>query len=336
MDLKKPGFEDSEGKPLTADNQKGKKDDSDNYEAISAEKIHEDMNNFICEVSSIVKISKTITRILLSHFEWDKDKLMEKYYDGDRDKLFAETHIVNPFGENKLEDPLNLTNECQVCFTVAKPSGMTKLSCGHLYCTPCLDDYLTTKITTEGVDSILCAADNCNILIEDDTVMNLLKENTVIAKYLRLILKSYVESNKLLRWCPASDCNHVIKVKSLETKLLKCQCNYTFCFCCGETYDDPTKCDYLLKLKKERQDREEAETLKWLQENTRNCPKCNAVIEKSGGCNKLTCRNVSCYYKFCWVCLEAWTPGHPCDRPDSSENAALEDESYFSSDTESL
>lgn len=45
----------------------------------------------------IPQIPATITRILLNHFKWDKEKLMERFYDGDQDKLFAEARVINPF-----------------------------------------------------------------------------------------------------------------------------------------------------------------------------------------------------------------------------------------------
>ena len=42
------------------------------------------------------QIPATTTRILLNHFKWDKEKLMERFYDGDQEKLFAEAHAINP------------------------------------------------------------------------------------------------------------------------------------------------------------------------------------------------------------------------------------------------
>ena len=41
----------------------------------------------------------TVTRMLLNHFRWDKEKLMERFYDGDQEKLFSEAHVVNPFAK---------------------------------------------------------------------------------------------------------------------------------------------------------------------------------------------------------------------------------------------
>jgi hypothetical protein len=43
------------------------------------------------------QIPATITRILLNHFKWDKEKLMERYYDSDQEQLFSEARVVSPF-----------------------------------------------------------------------------------------------------------------------------------------------------------------------------------------------------------------------------------------------
>lgn len=45
----------------------------------------------------------TTTRILLNHFRWDKEKLMERYYDGDQEALFKAAHVINPYIKPKRE-----------------------------------------------------------------------------------------------------------------------------------------------------------------------------------------------------------------------------------------
>ncbi len=43
---------------------------------------------------------------------------------------------------------------------------MTGLECGHLYCTSCWTEYLTTKIMDEGASqTIACPASQCDILV---------------------------------------------------------------------------------------------------------------------------------------------------------------------------
>lgn len=59
------------------------------------------------------------------------------------------------------------------------------------------------------------------------------------------------------------------------------------------------------------------------------CPKCNATIEKDGGCNHMVCKNQNCKADFCWVCLGPWEPHgsswYNCNRYDESEAKAARD-----------
>ena len=47
---------------------------------------------------------------------------------------------------------------------------------------------------------------------------------------------------------------------------------------------------------------EEAATDKWLEDMSKRCPHCKASIEKSDGCNKMSCWRCNTF--FCWLCLQ--------------------------------
>ena len=66
----------------------------------------------------------------------------------------------------------------------------------------------------------------------------------------------------------------------------------------------------------EKTENEEAD-LKWIKNNTKNCPKCKISIEKNQGCNKMTCRKSAggCGYIFCWICLKDWSLHNNCVCP---------------------
>lgn len=49
------------------------------------------------------------------------------------------------------------------------------------------------------------------------------------------------------------------------------------------------QCSLLMKWKKKCDD--DSETYNWIHANTKECPKCQATIEKDGGCNHIICRN---------------------------------------------
>ncbi len=41
----------------------------------------------IREVNQVIQLPPTTTRILLHHFRWDKEKLMERFYNGNQIKF---------------------------------------------------------------------------------------------------------------------------------------------------------------------------------------------------------------------------------------------------------
>lgn len=81
-------------------NQSGQEDF---YEVVTAARVVEEMNNCISEVDSVINLPKTTTRVLLNYFRWDKEKIIEKFYDEDQEKLFAKARVVNPFVVGKPE-----------------------------------------------------------------------------------------------------------------------------------------------------------------------------------------------------------------------------------------
>ncbi len=71
---------------------------------------------------------------------------------------------------------------------------MTGLECSHRFCTHCWTEYLTTKIMEEGLgQTISCAAHGCDILVDDATVMQLVKDSKVRLKYQQIITNSFVQ-----------------------------------------------------------------------------------------------------------------------------------------------
>lgn len=71
---------------------------------------------------------------------------------------------------------------------------MIALGCHHEYCKICWDQYLTTKITDDGeAESIRCPESKCNIVVDDDTIIALVKNENVLEKYKHLMVNSFVK-----------------------------------------------------------------------------------------------------------------------------------------------
>eukprot|EP00057_Strongylocentrotus_purpuratus_P031404 XP_784503.1 PREDICTED: E3 ubiquitin-protein ligase arih1 isoform X2 [Strongylocentrotus purpuratus] len=299
------------------------------YQVLTPDDIVQLMVDTIREVNNVVKIPATVTRILLNHFKWDKEKLMERLYGGDPDAVFTEAHVISPYRKNYAKQPkvntrssVAVTEYCEICFRTVLGSSMTGIECNHKFCADCWTEYLTTKIMEEGMgQTITCAAHGCDILVDDITVMKLVKESKVKLKYQHLITNSFVECNRLMRWCPAPDCPNAFKANHIEPHPVTCICAHTCCFVCGENWHDPVKCSWLKKWIKKCDD--DSETSNWIAANTKECPKCHVTIEKDGGCNHMVCRNQNCKADFSWVCLGPWEPHgsswYNCNRYDEDD-----------------
>ena len=58
------------------------------------------------------------------------------------------------------------------------------LECGHLYCTSCWTEYLTTKIMDEGASQMIECPGSCKIVVNDQTVMALITDPRLIFPFL--------------------------------------------------------------------------------------------------------------------------------------------------------
>ena len=93
---------------------------------------------------------------------------------------------------------------------------MTGLECGHLFCNQCWTEYLTTKIMDEGASQKIECPGACNIVVNDQTVMTLITDPRVKLKYQHLITNSFVQCNKLFKWCPSPGCSNAVKVEKVR------------------------------------------------------------------------------------------------------------------------
>lgn len=326
------------------------------YDILNANQIVENMVSSIREVNSVVQLNTTITRILLNHFQWDKERLYERLFDGNREALFKEARIVdislqqhpssinclnNTTAQQQSQTNNNNNNcickannistnsiklQCPICYT--DNNNLIGLGCGHAFCKSCWVMYLSTKIMEEGQSGrITCAAHDCNMLVDDQTVLPLVTDPKVKLRYQQLITNSYVECNKQMRWCPKPECGHAVKVVYPEFQPVICVCGTKFCFLCGDSWHEPVKCDLIRKWKKKCDD--DSETSHWIAANTKECPTCHVTIEKNGGCNHMICKNSDCKAEFCWVCLGGWqqhgTAWYSCNRFDETDAKAARD-----------
>ena len=62
-------------------------------QVLSTEDIVSHMVESIREVNTVTQIPTTTIRILLNHFKWDKEKLMERFYSDDQEEMFKAAQV---------------------------------------------------------------------------------------------------------------------------------------------------------------------------------------------------------------------------------------------------
>lgn len=266
----------------------------------------------------ILTLRKEDAAILLRHFRWDKERLLEAYMENPEPVLEAAGLGPNVVGPPRLETVPGFV--CDICFEDGDDLQTFAIKCGHRYCADCYRHYVIQKIREEAEAArIQCPSDGCTRIIDSRSLEILIPED-LKSRYRELLNRTYVEDREILKWCPAPGCENAlecaVKRKDLSriVPTVECICKNRFCFGCILPDHQPAPCELVkLWLKKCADD---SETANWISAHTKECPKCNSTIEKNGGCNHMTCRK--CRHEFCWMCMGLWsehgTSWYNCNR----------------------
>ncbi|KFY41404.1 hypothetical protein V494_03024 [Pseudogymnoascus sp. VKM F-4513 (FW-928)] len=288
------------------------------YKVYHPDDIQKQQDELIDEVNMILDLKKEDAAILLRHFRWNKERLIEDYMD--RSKKVLEEAGLGPSTEGPPTLQVIPGFMCDICCEDEAGLLTFAMKCGHRYCVDCYRHYLSQKIKEEGEAAhIQCPQDGCKRIM-DSKSMDLLVAADLNNRYHELLTRTYVEDKNALKWCPAPDCVNAVECKINKRDLDKvvptvaCDCGYRFCFGCILTDHQPAPCDLVKRWLKKCAD--DSETANWISANTKECPKCNSTIEKNGGCNHMTCRK--CKHEFCWMCMGLWsehgTSWYNCNR----------------------
>ncbi|KAL9651307.1 hypothetical protein ABK040_001259 [Willaertia magna] len=254
------------------------------------------------EVSTVCGVPVGACGILLRAYDWNKEKLWNDFFEN-KDKVIKKASInLNDF--KIYQGTPGQKYECSVCYDEYDGTNMLAMACKHHFCRGCWGQHLVASITN-GVSCLhaSCLKQGCSVMITEALVKELVPEE-YYKIYNKYLVRSFVDDNPRIKWCPAPDCGRAVFCPETTVEAVQCGgCGQKFCFKCGCEAHVPATCDELKAWKKKEQD--ESETAVWLTANTKDCPKCKRSIEKNGGCNHMTCSQ--CKYEFCWVCMDDWT-----------------------------
>lgn len=177
-----------------------------------------------------------------------------------------------------------------------------------------------------------------------------------LAKLDALTVKAKMEADPSVSYCPRAGCQApVVRLATDENsghweRFREClSCSFAFCAWCSRSWHGPTSCPVSFQSElirrylslppgspsrhemeqkfgrktletMVRKFEEEQQTQQWLSDYTTPCPTCGIAIEKSYGCNHMTCK--SCQTHYCYLCGKPIssqnpyqhfnTPGYEC------------------------
>ncbi|XP_058534848.1 E3 ubiquitin-protein ligase RNF217 [Ochotona princeps] len=194
---------------------------------------------------------------------------------------------------------------CRVCLE-EKPIKPLPC-CKKAVCEECLKVYLSSQVQLGQVE-IKCPITECFEFLEETTVVyNLTHEDSIKYKYF-LELGRIDSSTK-----PCPQCKHFTTFKKKghiptpsrsESKYkIQCPtCQFVWCFKCHAPWHEGVNCKEYKKGDKLL--RHWASEIEHGQRNAQKCPKCKIHIQRTEGCDHMTCSQ--CNTNFCYRCGERY------------------------------
>ena len=190
--------------------------------------------------------------------------------------------------------------ECTLCTDLVDPDTTgTRLQCGHTWHALCI----TELFERATVDETLFPPRCCQEIAFADV-------QHVLSPELRLkFTAKSIEFRTLHRvYCSLATCARFLGAQTTQPAAMRCQaCSTMTCSACKRSHPiEPG-----VTCKQSLEDMMMAEFAKaqgWMR-----CPKCSRVVERSSGCNLMTC---VCRHQFCYQCGVYYPPnGRTCKCP---------------------
>jgi hypothetical protein len=150
-------------------------------------------------------------------------------------------------------------------------------------------------------DDVRCPELDCAIILDYDAIKKILldaKNTNLFERYDRFYLEHQLERMSEFIWCAHGCGSGQLADHGVENNIINCaKCHKKTCFTHRTKWHEGLTCmNY-----DEQNDAGRRATEQWLAQKTKNCPNCQSSIEKTAGCDHMTCAR--CHFEFCWACL---------------------------------
>ena len=199
------------------------------------------------------------------------------------------------------------TADCAICWTEAENPIRTR--CGHAYCSDCFENFSRSEPLAGDNFCIQCTGDssNCKTVLALDELQDHLSSNTFDA-VLEASFAFYLRRRpEAFHYCPTADCGQTYRPSTREGTFTCPKCLGAVCTSChAKPHQGMTCAEHKYSLSDEHASWEKAKKKLGIKE----CPKCKTAIEKTFGCDHMTCGG--CQTHICWRCLAVFETGDAC------------------------
>lgn len=209
-----------------------------------------------------------------------------------------------PF-EAEEEFPTSPPPACTICTTdVWPPSQRANPNCcGADVCKDCMRQMITINVN-EGRPHIHCPNPSCShVLTREQVVKHIADDTTLLNKYERFRLNFEEDGTK--KTCPncclitERDLSQIRKPTPEDIQVTCEICDFKWCFRCHAPWHEGVGCSAYKKG--------DQQFKKWTKgrsggfvPNCQRCPTCHVFIQRSTGCDMMTCNQ--CDQVFCYKC----------------------------------
>ncbi|KAL4481839.1 hypothetical protein ABPG74_007928 [Tetrahymena malaccensis] len=186
---------------------------------------------------------------------------------------------------------------CEICYEPMISNDIFLLICEHIFHKICLSKHCNALINKKQLP-INCPHFECLLPLQQNEIKEILSE-VDFEKYEKFTLQNYIDSNAdEISWCPTPNCEYAFVIDSNQTNFKCPTCKKSYCLTCKCDFHEGQTCkEYQISNKFTEQDEHFEKYVKG--QKFKQCLKCKMWVEKTTGCDHMTCR---CGYQFCYKC----------------------------------
>jgi len=187
---------------------------------------------------------------------------------------------------------------CPICYDEVNVPDV--LSCGHSYCEACLRHYLISAADSKKFP-LVCMGNEATC--DSPIAIPIIQRYLTPQRFNRLVdvvFHTYLDQNsRTFKYCTTPDCTQIYECNTGKTTHQCPSCFSKICAGCDEESHQGMGCEEA-RIHRNPAEQERLNDEWAARNNIKRCPSCRVMIEKTVGCNHITCR---CGAHVCWRCL---------------------------------